>query len=183
LQWEDVAFEHHRITIRRSITQRRASTPKSGRARAIVMPPSLASELFDLLVERRREGMRKGWPETPPWVFCSEAGTPWDERNVNRCWERVHRRAHGKGVRPLKLHAARHTFATLALEAGKSVRWVADQLGHSDPALTLRVYAHALPTDPGDLAFVDFGTSGGLSSDGPGRPYTAPRPDRDTCVR
>ena len=56
------------------------------------------------------------------------------------------------------------------------------QLGHSDPALTLRVYTHALPTDPGDLGFVDFGTSSGLSFHGPGRPQAAPRPDRDTVV-
>src|SRR5215469_7604702 len=28
------------------------------------------------------------------------------------------------GVRPLRLHAVRHAFATLALQAGKSVRWV-----------------------------------------------------------
>jgi len=82
---------------------------------------------------------------------------------VNRCWARVRRRAHRRGVRPLKLHAA-----TLALEAGKSVRWVADQLGHADPALTLRVHAHALATDPGDLGFVD--SSRALSSDGPTAP-------------
>ena len=46
------------------------------------------------------------------------------------------------------------------------MRWVADQLGHADPALTLRVYAHAIPNDEQDLSFLDFG--------GPGRPYTAP---------
>lgn len=39
------------------------------------------------------------------------------------------------------------------LAAGRSVRWVADQLGHADPGLTLRVYAHALPTEEHDLAF------------------------------
>ena len=28
-----------------------------------------------------------------------------------------------------------------------AARWVTDQLGHSDPALTLRVYAHAMPEE------------------------------------
>ena len=63
------------------------------------------------------------------------------------------------GVRPLKLHTTRHTWATLALEAGKSVRWVADQLGHADPALTLRVYAHAMREEEPDLSFAEFGGS------------------------
>ena len=123
------------------------------------MAGGLAADLFDLGAQRRVEAMRKGWPEVPPWVFCSDAGTPWDERNLERAWARVRRRAQKVGVRPLKLHTARHTFATLALEAGRSVRWVAEQLGHSDPALTLRVYAHALRATEADLAFVDFGST------------------------
>jgi integrase len=32
----------------------------------------------------------------------------------------------------IEVHAARHTWATLALEAGKSIRLVDDQLGHAD---------------------------------------------------
>ncbi len=36
---------------------------------------------------------------------------------------------------------------------------MADQLGHSDPALTLRVYAHVLPEEELDLSFADFGGS------------------------
>ncbi len=59
-------------------------------------------------------------------------------------------------MRPLKLHTARHTYATLALESGRSIRFVAEQLGHANPALTLRVYAHAMPAEPGDVAFADF---------------------------
>ena len=30
------------------------------------------------------------------------------------------------------------------MESGSGVRWAADPLGHADPALTLRAYAHAM---------------------------------------
>ena len=130
------------------------------------MADSLALELFDLLAVRRREAMTSGWPELPEWVFCSEVGNAPEPSNVDRVWRRLRRRAQKQGVRPLKLHCARHTWATMALRAGKSVRWVADQLGHADPALTLRVYAHAMPEDEADVSFADF--------DAPKRPYTAP---------
>jgi integrase len=47
---------------------------------------------------------------------------------------------------------AHHTYATLALASGKSLRWVAAQLGHTNPAITLRVYPHALREEEADLA-------------------------------
>ncbi len=62
-------------------------------------------------------------------------------------------------IRPLTLHSARHTWATLAPRAGKSIRWIAEQLGHSDPAITLRIYAHVLPDEGEDLGFLDFTAS------------------------
>ena len=104
--------------------------------------------------------------EVSEWVFTTKSGKSIHPRNVNRTWERVRRRAQKEGVRPLKLHCARHTWATRALEAGRNIRWVADQLGHADPSLTLRVYAHAVREGETDLSFADFG--------GPKRPYTAP---------
>ncbi len=170
LRWEDVNFDRGRITIRRALTKGIPVTPKSGKGRTIAMPPTLASALFDLLAERRVEALHRGWPEVPASVFCSETGTPLDERNLSRSWYRVRRRAQKAGVRPLKLHTARHTFASLALNAGRSIRWVAEQLGHSNPELTLRVYAHALPVEEQDLAFADFG---GAKS-GAKRLYPAP---------
>ena len=165
LRWEDVDIERGQVTIRRALTKGHSVTPKSGRVRVVRIPGGLASELFELYALRRREALRHGWPEVPAPVFCSEAGTPLDERNVTRSWDRLRRRAQKQGVRPLRLHDARHTFASLALAAGRSIRWVAEQLGHSNPELTLRTYAHALPVEESDLAFADFG---------PGRPYTAP---------
>ena len=53
----------------------------------------------------------------------------------------------------------------MALASGKSVKWTAEQLGHSSPMLTLKTYAHVMQEEEVDLSFADFG---------PGRPYTAP---------
>ncbi|MCP9997193.1 site-specific integrase [Streptomyces werraensis] len=44
------------------------------------------------------------------------------------------------------MHALRHFYASVLLDAGENVKALAEYLGHSDPGLTLRVYAHLLPT-------------------------------------
>ena len=44
------------------------------------------------------------------------------------------------------MHAARHYYASALLEDGVNVRAVAEYLGHHDPDLTLRVYAHLMPS-------------------------------------
>jgi integrase len=43
------------------------------------------------------------------------------------------------------MHALRHFYASVLLDAGENVKAVSEYLGHADPALTLRVYAHLLP--------------------------------------
>lgn len=43
------------------------------------------------------------------------------------------------------MHALRHYFASVLLDAGESVRSLADYLGHADPGFTLRVYTHLMP--------------------------------------
>jgi len=169
MKWEDVDFERRRLHVRRAFVRGRITLPKSGRGRHVAMASALGSLLLDVLALRRREALALGWAETPEWVFPSQTGTPIDQDNFERSWRRVRRRAQALGVRPLRLHCARHTWASLALASGKSVRWVADQLGHADPALTLRVYAHVIPNDEPDLSFLEFG--------GPRRPQTAPRSD------
>lgn len=113
--------------------------------------------------------MAQGWPEVPEWVFVSTVGTHREEGNFERVWRQLQRRAQREGIRPLKLSSTRHTWASLASSSGKRVRWVADQSGHSSPAFTLRIYAHALREEEADLSFADFGTD-----DGPRRPLPFP---------
>jgi integrase len=40
------------------------------------------------------------------------------------------------------LHSLRHTYTSLLAAQGEDVRYIADQLGHSSPALTREVYQH-----------------------------------------
>lgn len=159
LKWADLDLAAGTATIRRSFSDRHVTTPKSGKARRIVMPPGLVADLRALLALRPEEALARGWGEVPEWVFCSRNATPLEPGRASRRWARIRTAAERSGVRPLRLHAARHTWATLALGSGKSLRWVARQLGHADPALTLRVYAHALPEEERDLGFADFGAA------------------------
>ena len=39
-------------------------------------------------------------------------------------------------------HALRHTYASMLIAQGRDPVYVADQLGHSTPVITLRTYAH-----------------------------------------
>ncbi|AJE81991.1 integrase family protein [Streptomyces albus] len=44
------------------------------------------------------------------------------------------------------MHALRHFYASVLLDAGESIKAVSEYLGHADPAMTLRVYAHLMPS-------------------------------------
>ena len=41
-------------------------------------------------------------------------------------------------------HRLRHTFASILVAIGKDPTYVMQQLGHTDPAFTLRVYSHTM---------------------------------------
>jgi integrase len=66
------------------------------------------------------------------------------------------------------MHALRHLYASVLLDAGESVKAVAEWLGHADPAFTLRVYAHLMPESPQRARRALDAMFGGLpGSDGP----------------
>ena len=53
-----------------------------------------------------------------------------------------------RGLKPLPLgitpHKLRHTFASILVAIDKDPTYVMQQLGHTDPAFTLRVYSHMM---------------------------------------
>ena len=52
----------------------------------------------------------------------------------------------------MRLHDLRHTYATLALQAGVDAKTVSSRLGHSTVAFTLDVYTKAVPQLDRDAA-------------------------------
>ena len=47
------------------------------------------------------------------------------------------------GVQDLHPHKLRHSFASIAITNGADIASVSEKLGHTDKAVTLRMYAHA----------------------------------------
>lgn len=78
-------------------------------------------------------------------VFTSSSGAPITRSTAGDIWRRA---TTSLTLRPRSgWHDLRHFHASLLIADGRSVRSVADRLGHADPAETLRTYAHLWPDD------------------------------------
>ena len=58
-------------------------------------------------------------------------------------WRPARRKA---GLGDGGMHALRHHYASVLLSGGVDVRALSEYLGHHDPAVTLRIYAHLMPS-------------------------------------
>lgn len=67
------------------------------------------------------------------------------------------------------MHALRHWYASVLLDAGESIKAVSEYLGHSSTAFTLRTYTLLMPTSEGRTrrAIDQALTPDGATADGP----------------
>jgi integrase len=109
-------------------------------------------------VEALRAHRKRHLAERPAWgnayedkdlVFAREDGSMEMPERVSRRFKQLAREA---GLPPIKLHAGRHTAASLALEAGVAMKVVSDQLGHSTTAITSDLYTHVYKVIRDDAA-------------------------------
>ena len=117
------------------------TTPKNHQKRRVDLSPQLRAVLRLARRQQAAAWLKKG-KRRPDAIFASDAGTPLDESNARKAFNRVPDVAelHRRGP-----HQMRHTFASLLLAAAEPITYVSQQLGHRDPSITLRVYSHWLP--------------------------------------
>ncbi|MBM3225492.1 MAG: site-specific integrase [Candidatus Tectomicrobia bacterium] len=72
-------------------------------------------------------------------IFCRPNGHPIEPSKFSTHFQTLLQQA---SVPAIRLHDARHTFATLLLELGESPKTVQTMLGHSSVAMTLDIYSH-----------------------------------------
>ncbi len=149
LRWNDVDLEARQL----EVVQARVvaedvvtGAPKSKAGSRVV---TLDAVTVDALVAWRKRQVAERLAAGPAWVdhgqvFVDELGVPPHPETLTRWWRETVKRA---DARPIRLHDARHTAATLQLRNGVPVKVVTRRLGHADVAVTLRVYQHVTAQD------------------------------------
>ena len=134
------------LRVERSLEQTRAGLafkpPKTKHGkRTISLPPHAIKVLRDhrrkQLELRLQPGLGK--PDPDAQVFGNEDGTPMLPNNMTRRWQDV---CISRGLPQVMFHALRHTHASALIAAGIDVVKISRRLGHADPTVTLRTYAH-----------------------------------------
>jgi integrase len=80
----------------------------------------------------------EGW-NAAGLVFCSERGTPLSDRNIERQFDALLRRAQLPDIR---FHDTRHTYAALSIAAGIDIYTLSRRMGHSSIRVTADRYGH-----------------------------------------
>jgi integrase len=82
-------------------------------------------------------------------IFTNGGGRPWQKSNQLTRMRQACTRAEISP--PISFHGTRRTYASLCAMAGMDLRILAQNLGHSDPAMTIKHYAHLSPSYVTDM--------------------------------
>ncbi|MBS5136417.1 MAG: tyrosine-type recombinase/integrase [Oscillospiraceae bacterium] len=139
LRWQDVDFATGSITVSGNLCYTVAKgvyldTPKNGRARTVYAGAATLALLRQLRGQQARKAISA-------YIFTQETSPePMHPQSPTRYLKKLSERY---GIPDLHPHKLRHTFASIAITNGADVASVSEALGHSDKAVTLRMYTHA----------------------------------------
>lgn len=139
LLWSNVDFDKARITVDGTLVYSPdkgvfRDRTKNGKSREFGIDPDII-RLLKVLKEKQK------LTEESEYVFTNErTGKPLHPDSPRRYLKKLGEKCGIKGIHP---HMLRHSFASIAITSGADIASVSEKLGHSDKAVTLRMYTHA----------------------------------------
>ena len=139
LWWSDIDWRESTITIRRNLQYTAQAgifetSPKNGKVRVVDIGPETLGLLRQLQTEQAGTCISK-------YVFTQDgAPAPMHPQSPTRYFKKFGTKYSIPNFHP---HLLRHSSASIALTNGGDVVSTSERLGHSDTAVTLRMYAHA----------------------------------------
>ena len=139
LQWSDVDLTNGQLAVRKSCYDawengryvKKIEEPKTQNSLRTIPIPKHLVRLFEELKTKN----------ACAYVISNHRTHGVQIRSYQRTFESILKKLN---IPHRGFHSLRHTFATRALECGMDVKTLSEILGHSDPNVTLRRYAHSL---------------------------------------
>lgn len=149
LKYSDVDWDAGTITVDRSLKYTPADgafiseTKTEAGDRVITLPPSMIRILHDAMWDDVMEAqdLPEKW-KGAFWIVHSRHGARVNKDTPSK-WFRAFADAHG--YQGLTFHGLRHVHASMLLQHHVDLQSVSVRMGHSDPSVTLRAYADAMP--------------------------------------
>ena len=154
LQWSDLDVRNKVLLVRRQFSRGNHGKTKTRKKRSVDVSTVLLAELQALKKQRQADYLSRGKNEIPDSIFLGPGQIIWEDGkpvsreegkplDMNNWRNRVYWKACDKAkVRRRRLHDTRHTFASLLLGNGESLKYVSAQLGHASIRMTADVYGH-----------------------------------------
>lgn len=138
LKWEDLDFVNRFILVRRTLRRGGTvkDTTKTGKTRRFDMSIELTEVLRAFKFEKELNGSQM------EWVFSNSAGNRIDQSKISKILKVCLTEA---GLRVIRVHDLRHTYASLLIQNGASLAYIKDQMGHASIQTTVDVYGHLVP--------------------------------------
>ncbi|MDP3879875.1 MAG: tyrosine-type recombinase/integrase [Dehalococcoidales bacterium] len=149
LRFQDIDFLLSQVSVSRGLHQLKDGSyvftqPKSAKSRrTIALSPAA---ILTLKEHKEKQGALKAQLEVQQrdsdLVFSDIEGKPLRPNTVTRAWAILAERA---GLKPIPLHSARHSHASIMLKQGVNPKIVQERLGHATIAITMDIYSSVLP--------------------------------------
>jgi integrase len=154
---DDITADRNMLRVVRQVKLIRGqlvfAAPKGSKEREVPLPSSVRAALDAHTQKYPPVEVTLPWdrPSGKPvtvalYLTTDRAGALHRHRFNDTIWRPAIRRAGIEASPRNGMHALRHTYGSVLLDAGESIKALSLYLGHSDPGFTLRIYTHLMPS-------------------------------------